>query len=136
MEPVTPFLFLLSFLFYFIFKHSWLTVLCFRWTAKWFVLYIYLYLQFFKLQNIEHSSVFCMVILCWLSILNVAASTCLGFTLPSLDIFFILVLTAWFSVAVMCDSLQPCGCSMPFFPVLHYFPEFAKILVHWVGDAI
>ena len=35
--------------------------------------------------------------------------------------------------------LTPCNpvdCSTPGFPVLHYFPEFAQIHVHWVGDAI
>ena len=26
--------------------------------------------------------------------------------------------------------------SMPISPVLHYFPEFAQIHVHWVSDAI
>ena len=33
----------------------------------------------------------------------------------------------------ICDSMD---CSMPGFPDLHYFPEFAEIHVHWVGDAI
>ena len=33
----------------------------------------------------------------------------------------------------LCD---PTNCSMPDFPVLHYLPEFAQILVHWVSDAI
>ena len=28
------------------------------------------------------------------------------------------------------------NCSMPGFLVLHYFPEFAQIQVHWVSDAI
>ena len=28
------------------------------------------------------------------------------------------------------------NCSMPVFPVLHYLPEFAQTLVHWVSDAI
>ena len=27
-------------------------------------------------------------------------------------------------------------CSMPGSPVLHYFPEFAQIHVHWIGDTI
>ena len=27
-------------------------------------------------------------------------------------------------------------CSMPGFPVLHHFPEFAQTDVHWVSDAI
>ena len=33
----------------------------------------------------------------------------------------------------LCDLLD---CSMPGFPVLHHFPEFAQTHVHWVGDAI
>ena len=28
------------------------------------------------------------------------------------------------------------NCSSPVFPVLHHLPEFAKIRVHWVSDAI
>ena len=28
------------------------------------------------------------------------------------------------------------NCSMPGFPVLHYFPEFAQTYVHWISDAI
>ena len=28
------------------------------------------------------------------------------------------------------------NCSMPAFPVLHYFPEFAQTHAHWVSDAI
>ena len=32
----------------------------------------------------------------------------------------------------MSDSLQPMDCSTLGFPVLHYFPEFAQIHVHWV----
>ena len=27
-------------------------------------------------------------------------------------------------------------CSKPGFPVLHYFPEFAELHIHWVGNAI
>ena len=33
----------------------------------------------------------------------------------------------------LCDFMD---CSTPGFPVLHCLPEFAQILVHWVGDAI
>ena len=31
---------------------------------------------------------------------------------------------------------HPMNCSMLTFPVLHYFPAFTQIHVHWVGDAI
>jgi len=31
---------------------------------------------------------------------------------------------------------NPMDCSIPDFPVLHYFPEFAQTHVHWVGDTI
>ena len=31
---------------------------------------------------------------------------------------------------------NPMDCSMPGFPVLHHLPEFARIHVHWVSDAI
>ena len=31
---------------------------------------------------------------------------------------------------------NPMDCSMPGFPVLHYFPEFAQAHVYWVDDAI
>ena len=41
------------------------------------------------------------------------------------------------SVAQSCLTLcDPMDCTMPGFPVLHYLPEFAKIHVHRVGDAI
>ena len=36
----------------------------------------------------------------------------------------------------MSDSLQPHGCSMPVFSVLHHLLKFAQTRVHWVGDAI
>ena len=40
------------------------------------------------------------------------------------------------SVAKLCPTLwDPMNWSTPGFPVLHYFPEFAQIHVHWVGDA-
>ena len=32
--------------------------------------------------------------------------------------------------------LWPTGCDTPGSPVLHYLPEFAQTLVHWIGDAI
>ena len=37
------------------------------------------------------------------------------------------------SCLTLCD---PMDCSTPSFPVLHHLPEFAKIHVHRVGDAI
>ena len=41
------------------------------------------------------------------------------------------------SVAKPCPTLwDPMDCSTPGFPVLHCAPEFAKIHVHWVGDAV
>ena len=41
------------------------------------------------------------------------------------------------SVAQLCPTLyNPMDCSMPGFPVLHHFPEFAQTHVHWVADAI
>ena len=40
------------------------------------------------------------------------------------------------SVTKSCLTLcNPMDCSMPGFPVLHCFLEFAQIHVHWVGDA-
>ena len=35
-----------------------------------------------------------------------------------------------------CCSVTKLYCSTPGFPVLHCFPEFAEIHVHWVSDAI
>ena len=41
------------------------------------------------------------------------------------------------SVAKLCLTLRDfMDCSTPGFPVLHCLPEFAQILVRWVGDAI
>ena len=41
------------------------------------------------------------------------------------------------SVAKSCPTFyDPVNCSMPGFPVLHYFPEFAQTRVHWISDAI
>ena len=41
------------------------------------------------------------------------------------------------SVAQSCPTLcHPMDCSIPGFPVLHYFPEFAQTHIHWVSDAI
>ena len=41
------------------------------------------------------------------------------------------------SVAKLCPTLRdPMDCNTPGFHVLHYFPEFAQIHVHWVSDAI
>ena len=39
-------------------------------------------------------------------------------------------------VAKLCPTLHPTDCSMPGFPVLHYFLEFPQSHVHWVGDGI
>ena len=42
-----------------------------------------------------------------------------------------------YSVTKLCPTLwDPLDCSMPGFPDLHYFLEFAQIHVHWVGDSI
>ena len=41
------------------------------------------------------------------------------------------------SVTKLCLTLfNPMDCSMPGSSVLHYLPEFAQILIHWVSDAI
>ena len=41
------------------------------------------------------------------------------------------------SVAESCLTLHnPTNSSTPGSPVLHYFPEFAQIYVHWVGDTM
>ena len=41
------------------------------------------------------------------------------------------------SVAQSCLTLcDPVDCSMPGFPVLHYFREFTQTHVHWISDAI
>ena len=37
------------------------------------------------------------------------------------------------SYSTLCN---PMDCSMPGFPILHYFPEFVQAHVHWVSDAI
>ena len=36
----------------------------------------------------------------------------------------------------MSNSLQPHGCSMPGFPVLHHLLELSRTHVHWISDAI
>ena len=43
-----------------------------------------------------------------------------------------------FRCSVVSNSCEPMDCSMPSFPVLHYFPNslFAQTHVHWVGDVI
>ena len=42
-----------------------------------------------------------------------------------------------YSVAKLCPTLcHPVNCSMPGFPVIHCFLEFAQTYVHWVGNAI
>ena len=41
------------------------------------------------------------------------------------------------SAAQSCPTLRDAmDCSTPGFPVLHYLPEFAQTLVHWINDAI
>ena len=41
------------------------------------------------------------------------------------------------SVALSCLTLgSPMDCSMPGFPILDYFPEFAQIHLQWVEDVI
>ena len=41
------------------------------------------------------------------------------------------------SVAGLCPTLfDPMDCSLPGSSVLHCFPEFAQLHVHWVGDAL
>ena len=41
------------------------------------------------------------------------------------------------SVTKSCLALfHPIGCSRLGFPVLHYFPHFAQIHIHWVSDTI
>ena len=37
------------------------------------------------------------------------------------------------SCLILCD---PMNCSMPSFPVLHYFPKFSQTGVYWVSDDI
>ena len=53
----------------------------------------------------------------------------------SKNLFYIYMLCC--SVLKSCPTLwDPMDCSTPAFPVLHYFPEFAQIHVHWVDNAI
>ena len=41
-----------------------------------------------------------------------------------------------YSIAKSCPTLRDSvDCSTPGFPVLHHFPEFAQVHVHWIGDA-
>ena len=51
-------------------------------------------------------------------------STCFSLVLYTFDLFS--VIKSW---PALCDP-------MPDSFILHYLPEFAKIHVHWVGDAI
>ena len=42
-----------------------------------------------------------------------------------------------YAVTKSCSTLcDPMDCSMTGSPLLHYFPEFVQIHVHWAGDAI
>ena len=46
------------------------------------------------------------------------------------------MLCCWL-VTKPCPTLcNPMNCSMPGFPILHYFPEFVQTHVHWFDDAI
>ena len=41
------------------------------------------------------------------------------------------------SVAQLCPTIRDTmDCSIPVFPVLHYFPEFAQTHVHWVDPLL
>ena len=52
--------------------------------------------------------------------------------MPNLSIKFSSVVQ-WLSHVRLCDPME---CSMPGFPVLHHFLEFAETHVHWVSNAI
>ena len=43
----------------------------------------------------------------------------------------------WCSVAQLCPTLcSPTNCGTPGLPAPHHLPEFAKVHVHWIGDAV
>ena len=97
-------------------------------------------------EIVEDSGVFCAVVhgvtksQTWLSIwtakqwlkrLSVFSCAYLPFATTRMN------LETMCSVNKSCPTLyDPMDCNVPGFPVLHYFPEFAQIHVHWVGDAI
>ena len=55
----------------------------------------------------------------------------------SLTLRYIIVFISCCLVSKSCLTLcDPMDCSTPGFPVLHYLPEFAPTLVHWVSDAV
>ena len=45
-------------------------------------------------------------------------------------------LNNWVPLLLRVQLCDPMDRSMPGFPVLHWFPEFAQIHAHWVGNAI
>ena len=55
----------------------------------------------------------------------------IGILFPTLNLCIIVVQSL--SRVLLCN---PMDCSMPGFPVLHYFPKFVQTLVHSVSDAI
>ena len=54
------------------------------------------------------------------------------------QILWVLLFCCCCLVAKFSNILQPHGldCGTPAFPVLHYFPEFTQIHIHWVSDAV
>ena len=55
----------------------------------------------------------------------------------SLFLWISIFLCCCWSFAKSCLTFyEPMDCSMPGSSVLHYLPEFARIYVHWVSDAI
>ena len=53
------------------------------------------------------------------------------------NIYFVSAQWICYSVAQSCSAFcDPMDCSMPGFYVLHYLPEFAQALMHWVDDAV
>ena len=81
----------------------------------YYIVYFYILFHYRSLQDIDCISLCYTEGPWWLSILCICC----------------------YSVAKSCSTLcNPMDCSMPGFPVLHYLPEFAQILVHCVDDAI
>jgi len=81
----------------------------------YYVFYFYTLFHYRSLQDIDYISLCYTVGPCWLSILCICCC----------------------SVAKSCSTFcSPMDCSTPGFPVLHYLPEFAQILVHCVGVAV
>ena len=64
-----------------------------------------------------------------------------GKTISRLTIKLLFKMLLFFTVAIVQSLSDVQLCVTPWtvapgFPVLHYFPEFVQIHVHWVGDAI